>query len=61
MYANSALYSGDTDFYNTATTITNIEYEDNRQDELRKIRLLDPQYVGQFVEEYETLMKESIV
>lgn len=61
VYANSALYSGDTDFYNTATTITNIEYEDNRQDELRKIRLLDPQYVGQFVEEYETLMKESIV
>ena len=61
VYANSALYSGDTDFYNSATIITNIEYEDNRQDELRKIRLLDPVYVGQFVEEYENLMKESIV
>ena len=61
VYANSALYSGDSDFYNSATTITNIEYEDNRQDELRKIRLLDPNYVDQFVEEYETLMKESII
>ena len=61
VYNNSALYTGDTDFYSNATTITNIEYEENRQDELRKIRLLDPQYVGQFVEEYETLMKESIV
>ena len=61
VYNNSALYTGDTDFYSNATTITNIEYEEDRQDGLRKIRLLDPQYVGQFVEEYETLMKESIV
>ena len=61
VYNNSALYTGDTDFYSNATTITNIEYEENRQDELRKIKLLDPQYVGQFIEEYETLMKESIV
>ena len=38
-----------------------IEYEENRQNELRKIRLLDPRYIGQFVEEYETLMKESII
>ena len=44
-----------------ASIVTNREYEEERQDELRKIRLLDPQYVGQFVEEYETLMKESIV
>ena len=61
VYANSALYSGDTDFYNTATIITNIEYEDNRQDELRKIRLLDPRFLTQFVEEYENLMKETVV
>ena len=61
VYANSALYSGDTDFYNSATPITNLEYEQNRQDELRKIRLLDPKYVSQFVEEYENLMKESII
>jgi len=51
----------DEDAYTGLTPITNREYEENRQDELRKIRLLDPQYVGQFVEEYETLMKESIV
>ena len=61
VYANSALYSGDTDFYNTATIVTNIEYEDNRQDELRKIRLLDPRFLTQFVEEYENLMKETVV
>jgi len=61
VYANSALYTGDTDFYSNATTVTNIEYEDNRQDELRKIRLLDPKFVSQFVEEYENLMKETII
>ena len=61
VYANSALYSGDNDFYGTATTITNIEYEENRQDELRKIRLLDPKFISQFVEEFENLMKESII
>ena len=47
--------------YPTATPITNWNYEEDRQDALRKIRLLDPVYVGQFVEEYENLMKESIV
>ena len=61
VYANSALYSGDADFYNTATTITNIEYEDNRQDELRKIRLLDARYVEDFVAEFEQLIGESLL
>ena len=61
VYANSALYSGDTDFYGTATAITNFEYEENLQDERRKIRLLDPVYLQQFVKEYEKLMKESII
>ena len=61
VYASSALYTGDNDFYGTATTITNLEYEENRQDQLRQIRLLDPKYVSQFVEEYENLMKESII
>ena len=61
VYANSALYSGDTDFYNSATIITNIEYEENRQNELRKIRLLDPRFVTQFVEEFEELMKETAI
>ena len=44
-----------------ATAITNYEYELARQDEMRKIRFLDPAYIEQFVDEYKTLMKASIV
>ena len=61
VYNSSALYTGDDDYYGTATTITNREYEQDRQDELRQIRLLDPRYVEDFVEEYTSLMKESII
>ena len=61
VYNNSALYSGDNDYYGTSTAITNREYEEAQQDIKRKIRLLDPRYVQQFTEEYETLMKESII
>ena len=61
VYNNSALYTGDDDSYSTASVVTNREYEENQQDVKRKIRLLDPRYVQQFVEEYETLMKESII
>ena len=41
------------------TTVTNYEYEQRRQDEIREIRLLDPRYRDMFVDEYENLMKES--
>ena len=44
-----------------ATAITNYEYEESRQDELRKIRLLDPAYIDAFVDEFKRLMKESIL
>ena len=44
-----------------ATAITNYEYEVAQQDEMRKIRLLDPTYIEAFVGEYKTLMKASIV
>ena len=44
----------------TATPITNREFEEERQDTLRKIRLLDPTYLDQFVGEFEILIKESI-
>ena len=44
-----------------ATLITNFEYEEERQDTLRKVRLLDPAYVGTFVAEYRSLMAESIL
>ena len=47
--------------YPTATAITNFEYEENVQDELRRIRLLNPVYIDTFVSEYETLMNESIL
>ena len=45
----------------TATLITNFEYEEARQDTLRKVRLLDPAYIGTFVAEYKSLMAESIL
>ena len=45
--------------YPTALTVTNYEYEQRRQDRIRKIRLLDPKYKDIFVDEYENLMKES--
>ena len=53
----------DTTGYSEAdlTTITNYEYEVERQDILRKIRLLDGSYIEQFVQEFETLMGASAV
>ena len=44
-----------------ATLITNREFEEKRQDTLRAIRLLDPAYVDQFVEEFENLMGASVL
>ena len=49
----------DSDAYASATVITNFEYEQNQQDEMRKIRLLDPKYIDDFIEEFKTIMKES--
>ena len=61
--------SGDTDIkinigtsnadYPTATLITNYEHEQKLQDDKRKIRLLDPSFISQFVTEYKSLMSES--
>ena len=42
-----------------ATLITNREYEEEKQDVLRKIRLLDPEYLEQFVEDFERLIAET--
>ena len=44
-----------------ATLVTNREYEESRQNTLRRIRLLDPAYADQFVEEFEQLMGESVL
>ena len=43
----------------TATLITNYEYEQERQDTSRKIRLLSPEYVSDFVEEFKSIMKDT--
>ena len=45
--------------YPTATAITNYEYERDAEDAKGKIRLLDPAYVGAFIEEFEQLMGED--
>ena len=47
--------NSDTD---NATAITNREYEERKQNQLRQIRLLDNRYLSQFVEEFERLIKE---
>ena len=44
-----------------ASVVTNYEYEEDLQDKKRKIRLLDPTYVEDFVAEYEKLMGESVL
>ena len=51
----------DSDAYNSATAITNREFEESEQDKKRKIRLLDPNFVDKFVDEFKVLMKESII
>ena len=55
------LISSDTDAYTSATPITNREYEESEQDKKRKIRLLDPVFIDQFVDEFRSLIKESVI
>ena len=47
--------------YPTATMITNFEHEQEQQDIKRKIRLLDPSYLDDFVEEFKLLIRESTI
>jgi len=42
-----------------ATLITNREYEEEKQDVLRKIRLLDPIYLDQFVKDFQRLISDT--
>ena len=53
----------DTTGYSEAdlTTITNYDFEIERQDTLRRIRLLDGAYIEQFVQEFETLIGASVL
>ena len=45
--------------YPSALPISNYQYEDNLQDTKRKIRLIQPQYIEEFVEEFETKLKRG--
>ena len=47
--------------YPSASVITNYEYEESLEDKKRKIRLLEPSYIGLFVAEFESLMGESVI
>ena len=47
--------------YPTATAITNFEHEQEQQDNKRKIRLLAPSYLDDFVEEFKLLIRESTI
>ena len=51
----------DDDAYTGLTPITNREYEENEQDRKRQIRLVDPSFVEQFVDEFKVLMEESVI
>tara|TARA_B110000196_G_C21127878_1_gene656854 strand:+ start:93 stop:590 length:498 start_codon:yes stop_codon:yes gene_type:complete len=55
---NSHLVECNEDDENPAI-ISNRQYEQRKQDEYRQIRLLDPRYIGAFVEEFESLIKEE--
>jgi len=47
--------------YPSASEVTNFEFEQDRQDTIRRIRLLDPAYVDQIVGEFEFLMNASVL
>ena len=47
--------------YPSATAVTNYEYEEAVQDEKRKIKLLDPRYVDQFVAEFKEKIAETVI
>jgi len=51
----------DEDAYTGLTPVTNREYEQNEQDKKRQIRLLDPSFTDQFIDEYKKLMSETII
>ena len=42
-----------------AIAVTNIEYESTLQDKKREIRILQPQFLGQFQAEFGNLLEEA--
>ena len=51
----------DDDAYTGLTLITNREYEESEQDKRRKIRLVDPSFVEQFIDEFKKLISETAI
>lgn len=49
------------DDYPSATPVTNRNYEETQQDMKRRIKLLDPRYVEDFVEEFKRLTQENVI
>ncbi len=47
--------------YPSATPITNLEFEQEQQDSLRRIRLLDSSYLSEFVDQFNDLINRSVV
>ena len=47
--------------HSDASVVTNYEYEEDLENKKRKIRLINPRYVEDFVTEFEKLMGESIL
>jgi len=45
--------------YPSADVISNYQYEQNLQDEKRKIRLIQPRFINDFVDEFEAKIKEG--
>ena len=43
----------------SATAISNYQYEDKLQEKKRQIRLITPEYIDEFVKEFERKMDES--
>ena len=44
-----------------ASIVTNREYEEEEQDRKRGIKLIDPRFIDQFVEEFEKIVGESVI
>ena len=47
--------------YPSATAVTNREYEESLQNDKRRIKLLDPRYIEDFVEEFKRLTQENVI
>ena len=45
--------------YPSAFPVSNYQYEEKIQDKIRQIRLIQPRYIEEFVDEFENKLKEG--